>query len=110
MQKRILIDLLKNVPLKLDASAPEVRAPLVSTVLRKLLQENELGGRYHVKIVLFELVLMAFADGKISAIELHVLKDIQHHCGLDEESFNEILEQAEIVSSITQKTIALIVE
>lgn len=105
-----LIDLLREVPLKLDNAAPEVRASAVSTVLRKLHENNKVSSKYAIRIVLFELMLMAFVDGKISALELHALRDLQHHYGIDEESFNEILEQAETVSKTSQKTLALILE
>lgn len=105
-----LIDLLREVPLKLDNAAPEVRASAVSTVLRKIYEENKVSSNYAIRIVLFELMLMAFADGKISTIELYALRDLQHHYGVDDESFCEILEQAEAVSKVSQRTLALILE
>lgn len=105
-----LIDLLREEPLKLDNAAPEVRASALSTVLRKLHEENKVSNRYAIRIVLFELMLMAFADGKISPLELHVLRNLQHHYKVDDESFYEILEQAETVSKVSQKTLALILE
>lgn len=105
-----LIELLREVPLKLDSAAPEVRASAVSTVLRKLHEKNKVSSSYAIRIVLFELMLMAFADGKISALELYALRDLQHHYGVDDESFREILEQAETVSRVNQRTLALILE
>lgn len=105
-----LIDLLREVPLKLDNAAPEVRASAVSTVLRKLHERNKVSSNYAIRIVLFELMLMAFADGKISNLELYALRDLQHHYGVDDESFCEILEQAETVSKVSQRTLALILE
>jgi hypothetical protein len=104
------IDILRKVPLKLDNAAAEVRASAVSTVLRKLHEENKVSSNYAVRIVIFELMLMAFADGKISPIEFHVLRDLQHHYGVDDENFYEILEQAETVSKVSHKTLALILE
>lgn len=105
-----LIDLLREVPLKLDNAAPEVRASAVSTVLRNLHEGNKVSNKYAIRIVLFELMLMAFADGKISALELYALRDLQHHYGVDDDSFCEILEQAETVSKVSQRTLALILE
>jgi len=63
-----------------------------------------------VKIVLFELMSLALADGNISDVENSFLHKFSSHYKIDDETFNEIRERVEIMHREHQKTIDLILE
>lgn len=104
-----LTEKLKNFPLaKMDL--PESRVEAANTVLADLLE----GKKTHVpatpKIMLFQLLLVALRDGKISSIEWSLLKGVQHHYQLQDFIFDDLLERAEALNSEISKTIALVLE
>lgn len=103
------IELLKDVPLHIIQDEG-VRWGVVSSALRGLLQEKTPSTFYANKVMLFELMLLALADGKVSGIEYQFLNEFTHHHKMDGDDFNEILERAESMYRERQKTIALILE
>lgn len=104
-----LLQKLKTLPIH-TAEEPTNRAEAAKTVLKELLE----GKKYEIpsvpKLMLFELVSMALCDGSISSIEWALLKEFQHHHHLEDFTFDDILERAEIVNKEVSKTIAIILE
>lgn len=106
-----LIELLKNLPLQQDTEKPDVRwNAAVSPALRELLTATPFTNTYATRIALYELMLLALADGMISPVEYRFLEEFQHHHSVEDFAFKEILERAESMYRETQKTIALVLE
>lgn len=103
------IERLKGVPLN-SIQDEGVRWNVVSGVLRGLLQEKVPTTFYANKVMLFELMLLALADGRVTGIEYQFLSEFGRHHKLDDDDFNEILERAECMYREMQRTIALILE
>ena len=105
-----LLEKIKNVPLH-QIEEPTTRVTAISEVLRTLLEKHKTSGIPSViKLMQFELMLLALADGSISTIEYHVLNAFKHHHKLDDFTFGDLLERAESTHREAQKTIALILE
>lgn len=62
------------------------------------------------KLMMFELMRLALADGSISSIEYHFLSKFKHLSQLDDDIFRDLLERAQSTHSEAQKTLALILE
>jgi hypothetical protein len=105
-----LIEGLKDLPLQHSTEDPAIRWNAVSAALRALLQEHAFTDPYAVRITLYQLMLLALADGTVSQVEYRFLEEFQHHHQVDDLAFKEILERAENMCRETQKTIALILE
>ncbi|WP_404300072.1 hypothetical protein [Alicycliphilus denitrificans] len=105
-----LIKLLKCLPLLEDTEDPAVRWNAVSAVLRELLDEHAFTNPYAIRIALYELMLLALADGIPSPVEYRFLEEFQRHHRVEDDAFREILERAENMYRETQKTIALVLE
>lgn len=105
-----LLSRLRDIPLSKNSEAPELRWPAVSAVLQKLFKESSLTGMYPIRVALFELILMALADGCISSIEYRLLEEFNFQHKVDSLAFNEIRERAEIAYHESQKTLALVLE
>lgn len=101
--------LLKDIPHH-DTEDPVERSNVVSAALRKLLKETSLTNAYAIRIALYELMLLALVDGKVSPIEIRFLEEFRTHHGIRDLAFHEILERAEAMHRETHKTIALILE
>lgn len=104
-----LTEKLKNFPLsKIDL--PESRVEAANAVLADLLEGKKAHALSTPKIMLFQLLLIALRDGKISSIEWSLLKGVQRHYQLQDFIFDDLLERAEALNSEISKTIALVLE
>lgn len=105
-----LLDALKCAPMhQIEEAATRVTA--VSKVFRALLQKQDSSGNPSaIKLMLFELMLLALVEGNISTIEYHFLNEFKHHHELDDFIFDDLLERAESTHREAQKTLALILE
>lgn len=104
-----LLEILKNCPLE-KIESPETRAKAASSVLRSILKEKSTKKPTSQKIILFQLILLALADGNITGVEFQFINEYKIHYQLDDYIFNDLLERAETTNRETQKTIALILE
>lgn len=105
-----LIEFLKDLPIHKSTEDPAVRWNAVSAALRALLDENAFTNTYAIRIALYELMLLALADGIPSPVEYRFLEEFQRHHRVEDYAFREILERAENMYRETQKTIALVLE
>lgn len=108
--EKLLLDQLIDIPLHKNTEDSVARVTAVLTVLDSLLKNSSLASPHAVRIVLYELMLMALASGGMSHIELRFLKTFKQHHQVDDCDFDEILERAESVFREVQKTIALVLE
>lgn len=108
--EKLLLDQLDNIPLHKNTEDSVERVNAVSAVLHRLLNEGSATTRYAIRIMLYELMLMALASGGISSIEYRFLEIFKQHYKVDDCDFNEILERAETMYREFQKTIALVLE
>lgn len=108
--EKLLLAQLGDIPLHKNTEDSVERLNAVSAVLHRLLEEGSATTHYAVRIVLYELMLMALAGGGISSIEYRFLEILKQHHHVDDCDFNEILERAESMYREVQKTIALILE
>lgn len=108
--EEVLLGHLKTVPLQKNSEDTEVRWNAVSASLRHFTKASSISDPYAVRVVLYQLMLMALADGSISSIEYLFLDEVKHHFKVDDFYFNEIRERAESMYRETQKTVALILE
>lgn len=112
----LVLEALGNVPLLGNTEHQEIRWPVVLSALRGILDRLQKHGSSNaldsrsVKIVLFELISLALADGNISEIESHFLKEFANYYHIDKDTFNEIHERAETMSREQKKTIEIILE
>ncbi|MGD9661117.1 MAG: hypothetical protein AB7U63_07575 [Porticoccaceae bacterium] len=89
---------------------PEIRAQASTTVLRELIKNHTFVFPSSPKIILYELFLVALRDGHISNIEWTLLREYQHHYGLEDFIFEDLLERAESLNQEMNKTISLVLE
>lgn len=108
--ERLLLDQLEHIPLHKNTEDSVERLNAVSTVLHRLLEKGSLTSRHAIRIVLYELMLMALADGSMSSIEYRFLEIFKQHYRIDDCDFEEILERAETMYREAQKTVSLILE
>lgn len=97
------------LPLKSE-SDPSVRLKVAVEVLREILKNKKAKTPSVPKLMLFELMLLALADGSISAIQWQLLTEFRHHYGIEEFLFRDLLTRAEATHVETQKTLAIILE
>lgn len=107
--EKLLLDQLDDVPLHKNTEDSVARLNAVSAALHRLL-EGVSGTPHAVRIMLYELMLMALASGGISSIEYRFLEIVKQHHQVDDCDFGEILERAETMYREVQKTIALVLE
>lgn len=138
VMEHVLLHILKDIPLYDCITKPEVvQWNAISSALRFLLndcvqyqqQPDETGLKiqitneknpknvadgaqnpYALRIMVYELMLMALADGQISPIEFQFLEEFKRYHKVDDYAFDEIRERAENMYRETQKTIALVLE
>ncbi len=107
--ERDLIAQLRNCP-EARIESPEMRASAACNVLRSRLQGKNNKLPSVSKCMLIQFMLLALADGNISAIEYQLLADFKTHYGLEDFIFEELLERAESIYRETNKTVALLLE
>lgn len=108
--ERLLLDRLEDIPLNKNTEDSVERLNAVTEMLHRLLEDGSATAPYAVRIVLYELMLMALAAGGMSSIEYRFLEILKQHHQVDECDFSEILERAETMYREVQKTIALVLE
>lgn len=105
-----MINKLKEQPIT-KVQDPKIRAQAANSVLHELLEEK---GEYNSistpKTILFQLILIALKDGKISAVERDLLREYQTRHNLEDFIFDDLLERAEAINQEISKTIAIIME
>ncbi|WP_312938077.1 hypothetical protein [Stutzerimonas nitrititolerans] len=104
-----LIDALKTYPL-IKIEKPEIRIEAALSVLLKLLDGKKYDLPSTPKVILFELLLVALRDGKITSTEIALLKEFQRHHNLEDFTYDDLLEQAEVLNREISKTISIILE
>lgn len=98
-------------PLRLhEEDDPAVRVRVASEVLREILKDKKADIPSAPKLMLFELMMLALADGSISNIQWQLLDEFRHHYQLEDYIFNDLLERARTTYVETQKTLAIILE
>lgn len=100
---------IKNLPLS-RIDDPENRVAAITTILRELLGEEQVEYPAPPKIMLYELMLLALVDGKVSSIEWTLFNEFKHHYQIEDFIFRELLERAESLSREINKTISVILE
>lgn len=108
--EKLLLDQLANIPLNKNTENSVERFNAVSAVLQQLLKGSPATTRHANRIMLYELMLMALAEGNISSIEYRFLEVMKQHYLVDDCDFDEILERAKTTYREVQKTIALVLE
>lgn len=106
----LLLDRLANTPLHKNTGDSIERMNAVLAVLHRLLEGFPKTTRHAVRIMLYELMLMALAAGGISSIEYRFLEIFKQHHRVDDCDFSEIMERAETTYREVQKTVALVLE
>lgn len=110
IQKQLLKKLVV-LPLT-NMNAQDERITAATAVLKELLHHAgiDLGLPSVSKVVLYELMLLALADGEISAVEGALLKQVAQQIRLDDDTYDDLLERAESINREASKTLALILE
>lgn len=89
---------------------PETRIEASMITLKNLLEDQIYERPSTPKIILFELLLVVLRNGKISDIQLTLLKEIQRHHNVEDFIFDDLVERAEVINLETSKTISMILE
>jgi len=106
-----LVEILKEYPVaKLEKDDPEIRTEAALTVLRELLKDKEYELPHVPKVILYELMLIAWCDGHISDIELALLRKYQRHAQLEDFIFDDILERTKALNEEVSKALAIVLE
>lgn len=106
-----LLGKLKPLPLR-KQNVPEERIKAASAVLFDLIGEVENTTTIPAapKIMLYELLLLALADGEISNVEGALLKEFSILYKVEDFIYDELLEHAKAMNREASKTLALILE
>jgi hypothetical protein len=86
------------------------RRQAATSLLKELLDDQEYDLPFVPKLLLFELMLVALCGGRISNIEMALLKEFQRHHQLEDFIFDDLLERAETMSREVSKTLSIILE
>lgn len=108
--EKLLLDQLEDIPLHKNTEDSIERLNAVSATLHRLLERGSETTPHAVRVMLYELMLMALASGGISSVEYRCLEILKQHYKVDDCDFDEILERAETMYREVQKTIALVLE
>lgn len=106
-----LLEKLMALPLA-RINAPEERQAAACAVLEKLLDHAgfDSGMPSVSKAILYELMLLALADGEISTVESALLKHFAEQQKLDQDDYDDLLERAEAMNREAVKTLSLVLE
>ena len=103
------MEVLKTYPfIKLKTEKCRIQAAV--TVLAELLEATRYTTLSTSKIILFELLLVALRDGRITDAETAILKEFQTRCGLEDFLYEDLLERAEALNSEMSKTLSIVLE
>jgi len=86
------------------------RATAAFDVLRDIVKGQQAATPTVPKVMLFELMLLALAQGSISAITWQLLDEVKYHYQLENHVFTDLLERAQCTHREAQKTLAIILE
>ena len=91
---------------------PGERIGAASAVMKELLHHagTDLGLPSISKVMLYELMLLALADGEISTVEGALLRQFAAQQRLDAYTYDDLLERAEGMNREASKTLSLILE
>lgn len=106
LQKLVLLPLSR-----MNAANERIQAS--SEVMKAILQGTAIldaGLPSTAKVMLYELMLLALADGEISVVESALLKQFAALQGLDDYIHDDLLERAESMNHEAGKAVALILE
>ncbi len=104
-----LVDALKVYPF-IKMERPETRVQAALTVLLELLNGKKYDLISTSKVILFELLLVALRDGRITSTKLALLKEFQRYHKLEDFTYDDLLERAEVLNQEISKTISIILE
>jgi len=62
------------------------------------------------RVMMHELIMVALCDGEISENKMMLLKQVQNHFGIDDESFQDLLEQGKILRKQLDRSTYIILE
>jgi len=99
-----IMETVVNVPENLE----EVFPSALNENLKKLDFENF--PRHVPRVMTHELIMVALCDGEISENKMLLLKQVQHHFSVDDEDFQELLEQGKNLRKQLDKSTYLILE
>ncbi len=108
MEARI-VERLRTFPLQ-KIEEPGTRSAAVSAILREILKGKKSEIPSVPKLMLFELMLLALAGGKISSVEWKLLNDFKHHYHVEDYLFEDLLKRAEVIHQEINKTLSIILE
>jgi len=108
MEARI-VERLRTFPLH-KIEEPETRSVAASAILREILKGKKSEMPSVPKLMLFELMLLALAGGKISSVEWRLLNDFKHHYQVEDYLFGDLLKRAEVTHQEINKTLSIILE
>lgn len=107
--QRKLIEKLQTYPIS-KVERVESRTEAASMVLSELLADYATERPEIPKIMLYELILVAFKDGTISDVEMSFLKTFQKYFQLEDFMFDELMERAIALNNELSKTLAIVLE
>ena len=104
-----IVERLRTFPLH-KIEEPETRLTVASSVLREILKGKKSEMPAVPKLMLFELMLLALAGGRISNVEWRLLNDFKHHYQVEDYIFEDLLKRAEITQQEINKTLSIVLE
>lgn len=107
--QRKLIEKLQTYPIS-KVERVENRIEATSMVLSELLADYTTERPEIPKIMLYELILVAFKDGAISDVEMSFLKTFQKYFQLEDFILDELMERAIALNNELSKTLAIVLE
>lgn len=104
-----LVERIEALPLY-DEDDPVVRVGAATDLLREMLKDKRAAVPSVPKLMLFELFMLALADGSISTVQWQVLSEFRHHYQVENPIFDDLLERARCTHREVRKTLAIILE
>ena len=106
-----LLKRLQTMPL-VRQSDPVERARVACEVLDSLIDKAMVEAAQPAvpKVMLYELMLLALADGEVSSVEEAQLRRLADIFGIDDYIYNDLLERAESINREASRTVAIILE
>lgn len=99
---------LKELPLHKQNNADE-RIKAVSAIMEDLISDVGLLPAAS-KVMLYELMLLALADGKVSDVEESILLKLSNILGVDDFVYDDLMERARSMNHEVSKSLSLILE
>jgi hypothetical protein len=104
-----LISEFRLIPAK-DENDAALRLKVANQILGQVMKTDKEALPSVPKLMLFELMLLALADGAISSVQWQLLVEFRHQYGLEDYIFSDLLTRARCTHIETQKTLAIILE